>query len=166
MGFAGWVYTFARDRGFTETNASLITSVFWWSFTAGRLLGIPIARKLNARNQIVLDAVITAVGATVLTVSTHSNLLIWLGTIVLGLGLATMFPATLNIANERVAVTGSVTSWFITASGAGGAVMPWLIGRLFDDHGSKILPWFVLFATAAVVVAATLAARLLERSAH
>jgi MFS transporter, FHS family, Na+ dependent glucose transporter 1 len=164
IGFAGWVYTFARDRGFSETNASLLTSVFWWSFTAGRLLGIPVARRLPARSQILLDAAITGVGAGILALSAHSNAVLWLGTVVLGIGLATMFPATMNLANERVAVTGTVMSWFITASGAGGAVMPWLIGRLFDDHGSKILPWFVAAATLAVVVAATFAARLLERS--
>ena len=164
IGFAGWVYTFARDRGFSTTSASLLTSVFWWSFTAGRVLGIPIARFLNARNQIFLDAVVTAIGALILVASRNSASLLWVGTVVLGLGLATMFPATLNIANERVAVTGSVTSWFITASGAGGAVMPWLLGRLFDDRGSKILPWFVLVVTVAVVMAATTAARLLERS--
>ena len=45
-------------------------------------------------------------------------------------------------------------------------MLPWLIGALFEREGSKILPWFVLIVTGAVVVVALSAARLLERSAH
>lgn len=116
IGFAGWVFTFARDRGFSETRASLLTSVFWWSFTAGRVLGIPVARRLSARVWILVDAGVTVVGAVLLVLSAQSDLLVWMGTIVLGLGLATMFPAMLNLADERVAVTGSghivVHRWF------------------------------------------------------
>jgi MFS transporter, FHS family, Na+ dependent glucose transporter 1 len=164
IGFAGWVFTFARDRGFSETRASFLTSMFWWSFTAGRVLGIPVAQRLSARTQILVDAGVTVGGAVLLVISAHSNVGVWFGTIVLGLGLATMFPAMLNLANERVAVTGSVTSWFIVGAGAGSATLPWVIGRLFDDRGSTILPWFVFVVTGFVVVAALSAARLLERS--
>jgi MFS transporter, FHS family, Na+ dependent glucose transporter 1 len=162
IGFAGWVYTFARDRNFSEGSASALTSTFWWAFTAGRLIGIPIARRLSGKAQILSDVVVTMIGAGLLVVSSSSPALLWAGTIVLALGLATMFPAMINIANERVAVTGGVTSWFIGGAGAGSAVLPWIIGRLFDSQGSKILPLFVFIAAGLVAIVATTAARLFE----
>ncbi len=164
IGFAGWVYTFARDRGFSKWSASALTSTFWWAFTAGRVLGIGVARRLSASAQILLDVVVTLVGAGMLVASSSVPALLWVGTIVLGLGLATMFPAMINIANERVAVTGGVTSWFIGGAGAGSAVLPWVIGRLFDRSGSDILPGFILVFTVVVAVIATASARLLERA--
>jgi MFS transporter, FHS family, Na+ dependent glucose transporter 1 len=164
IGFAGWVYTFARDRKFTEGSASALTSTFWWAFTAGRILGIPIARYLSAKAQILSDVVVTMVGAGLLVASSSSPALLWTGTVVLALGLATMFPAMINIANERVAVTGGVTSWFIGGAGAGSAVLPWIIGRLFDSHGSDILPMFVFIAAGVVAIVATAASRLFEKA--
>jgi MFS transporter, FHS family, Na+ dependent glucose transporter 1 len=164
IGFAGWVYTFARDRNFSEGSASALTSTFWWAFTAGRLIGIPIARRLSGKAQILSDVVVTMIGAGLLVVSSSSPALLWAGTIVLALGLATMFPAMINIANERVAVTGGVTSWFIGGAGAGSAVLPWIIGRLFDSQGSDILPMFVFVAAGLVALVATIAARLFENA--
>ncbi len=164
LGFAGWVYTFAQDRGLSNRSASVLTSVFWWSFTAGRVLGIAVARRLSAKAQILVDVAITIAGAGLLVISSSSSALLWAGTTVLGLGLATMFPAMINIANERVAVTGSVTSWFIGGAGAGSAVLPWVIGHLFDRNGSDILPGFVLIVAVIVAVMATAAARLFERA--
>ena len=164
IGFAGWVYTFAQDRGFSKRSASWLTSTFWWAFTAGRVLGIAVARKLSAKAQILVDVAVTMVGAVMLVASTSSSGLLWAGTVVLGVGLATMFPAMINVANERVAVTGTVTSWFIGGAGAGSAVLPWEIGHLFDGHGSGILPGFVLILAAVVAIMSTAAARLFERA--
>ncbi len=162
IGFAGWVYTFAKDHGFSDRRASALTSTFWWAFTAGRLLGIPVARYLSAKSQILVDVVVTLGGATVLWASNSNAAMIWVGTAVLGIGLATMFPAMINVANERVAVTGRVTSWFISGAGFGSAVLPWSVGRLFNRYGSGILPLFVLAGASVVAVVSISAARLFE----
>ena len=72
-----------------------------------------------------------------------SLLIVWIGTITIGLFMASIFPTTLAFAERRVVLTGRVTGWFFTAGSAGAMGLPWLVGYSFALHGAKVLIFLV-----------------------
>jgi MFS transporter, FHS family, Na+ dependent glucose transporter 1 len=46
-GFGGWIFTYATEANIaSETGASYMNSIFWGALTLGRLLSVPLARKI------------------------------------------------------------------------------------------------------------------------
>ena len=82
-GFAGWIYTFAEDRGLTGATATLLGAAFLGTFAVGRLVSIPIAVRVDPRRVLLVDHAIVFVGLGVLLVSGRSSALIWAGTVIL-----------------------------------------------------------------------------------
>jgi fucose permease len=64
-----------------------------------------------------------------------STLALWIGTIGLGVSMASVFPTIFMLAGERMMITGTITGWFLVGSGAGSMLMPWLIGQIFALTG-------------------------------
>ncbi len=88
---------------------------------------------------------------------------LWLGCVVTGLSMASIFPTTFALAQRRLAITGAVASWLIVGSAAGSMVLPWLMGQLFGSLGPRALIlalWIDLLAATGVVIG------LLTRSAR
>ena len=73
-----------------------------------------------------------------------------IGTIGLGLSMASIFPTTLSFAGRRMELTGQVTGWFIVASSAGSMLIPLAIGQAFPLAG----PIIVIIVTATALLAA------------
>jgi hypothetical protein len=46
----------------------------------------------------------------------------------------------MTLAERRIHISGSATSWFVGGAGAGGLVFPFVIGRFFDARGADALP--------------------------
>jgi fucose permease len=61
---------------------------------------------------------------------------LWIGTVLVGLAQASIFPTFLTLAEERMHVTGTITGWFLVGAGMGGMVLPWLIGQAFVRIGA------------------------------
>jgi fucose permease len=67
-----------------------------------------------------------------------SAVALWIGAMGLGLGLASIFPTLVSLAERRMTVTGKVASWFLVGSSAGSMTLPWLIGQLFESVGPLV----------------------------
>jgi FHS family Na+ dependent glucose MFS transporter 1 len=131
-GYGAWIYTYAFTLNFgTEVTAAYLTSAFWGSFTLGRLLGIWISTKAKPLTILYLDfaGCILSVGLIILFPGSSSML--WIGTILFGLAQASIFPTFMNLAEERMHITGTVAGLFLVGAGAGGMLLPWLIGQAF-----------------------------------
>jgi FHS family Na+ dependent glucose MFS transporter 1 len=129
-GFGGWIYVIAGDRGFSEGDAAKLLSSFWATFTIGRVLAIGIATRVRPKWMLTIDLFGALVCTTVLlTVPGPTGL--WLGTLGLGLSLASVFPAALALAGEYLPLTGTVTSRIFVGASVGTITMPWLIGESF-----------------------------------
>jgi len=139
VGFGGWIYTYAvaLDLG-DEASAAYLTSGFWGALTLGRLLGIPIAARLRPRIILLGDLVGCLISVGVILWRSDSLTATWLGTVGLGLFMASVFPTTLSLAERRMAITGRVNAWFFVGASTGGMVLPWLIGQLFESIGPRI----------------------------
>jgi len=139
-GFAGWIYTFAEDRGLTGGSATLLGAAFLGTFAVGRLLSIPIAVRADPRRVLLVDHVIVFAGLGLLLVSGRSATLIWTGTVVLGLGLASLFGSMLTLSERHLPSTSTVTSLYFGGLSVGGMFLPATIGGLIAAFGAIALP--------------------------
>ena len=144
-GFAGWIYTYALSLKLaTATGAAYLASAFWGSFTLGRLLAIPISTKFAPRTILVTDLAASICGVSAILIWQTSTTVVWAGTFVVGLSLASLFPTTVNLAEQRMVLNGRVTSWFFIGASAGGMCVPWLIGQVFEQRGAVITMVMIL----------------------
>ncbi len=159
----GWIFTYTvAMRLSSETAAAYLTSAFWGSLTAGRLLAIPLAARLRPRSVLLMDLAGCIISLGLILLWPNSLAAVWVGAIGTGLAMASIFPTTLSLAESRLHITGQVTSWFFVGASLGGMTVPWIIGQLFEPVGpyATMLTIMVdVVLMAGVFVAMMLAAR-------
>jgi len=160
VGYGNWIFTYATTLNLaTETAAAYLTSAFWGFFTMGRLLGVGISARLRSRTILYLDLLGCLLSMGVILLWPASSTALWIGTLGLGLSMASVFPTTLAFAEERMRLTGKVTSWFLVGGGIGGMFWPGLIGQLYEPVGPGVTMTIIFIAiliTLPVLVALTL----------
>jgi FHS family Na+ dependent glucose MFS transporter 1 len=145
VGFGGWVYTYALKLELgNETTAAYLTSAFWGALTAGRFLAIPIAMRFRPRTILISDLVGCLVSVLIILAWPASETALWIGTIGLGVSMASVFPTTILLAERRMTITGQVTSFFLLGASLGGMFLPWLIGQLFEPLGPQVTMIIIL----------------------
>ena len=149
-GFGGWVYTYAFTLGLGNTiTAAYLTSAFWGSFTIGRLLGVWVAGRARSQTILLLDLFGCLASVAVIMIWRQSALALWIGSLGLGVFMASIFPTLMMLAGERMRVSGAITGWFLVGSGAGNMLLPWLIGQAFVFTGPQAMPVIVVVDIAA-----------------
>jgi MFS transporter, FHS family, Na+ dependent glucose transporter 1 len=139
LGFGNWIYTFSTQLNMvSDTGAAYLTSAFWGAFTLARLLGVGISTRLRSQTILVADLTGCLVGFAILLLWPSSSLALWVGTIVIGLSIASVFATGMAFADQRLSLTGEMTGWILVGSGIGGMVSPWLIGQLFESVSPRI----------------------------
>ncbi len=138
-GYGGWVFTYATAQNLADTaRAAYLTSGFWGALTLGRLLSIPIAARFRPGLILLADLVGCAVSLAVILLFPTSLLAAWIGTLGVGLSMASAFPTMISLAGSWMAVTGQITSFFFVGASTGGMFLPWVIGQLFDRVGPQV----------------------------
>jgi FHS family Na+ dependent glucose MFS transporter 1 len=139
LGYGNWIYTFSsRLHLATDTGAAYLTSAFWGAFTISRLLGILISSRFRPQTILVADLTGCLVAFAVLLLWPTSILALWVGTIVMGLSIASVFATGIAFAEQRLSLTGVMTGWILVGGGFGGMVFPWLIGQMFESISPRI----------------------------
>jgi fucose permease len=69
----------------------------------------------------------------------ESAVALWMGTILFGLSQASIFPTFLTLSEERMHITGTIAGLFLVGAGAGGMILPWLIGQAFVQVGASAM---------------------------
>ena len=153
LGFGNWIYTYALTLKLeTVITAAYLTSAFWGSFTFGRLLGVWISTRLRPTTILYMDIIGCAVSVIIIMLWKDSNTALWVGTVGLGLSMASMFPTFILLAGERMQITGAITGWFLVGSGAGSMFLPWLIGQIFAFTGPKAMTTVLLVDVVAIIL--------------
>jgi len=157
LGFSGWIFDYGVARGLDRVGqASWLGTGFLAAFTLGRLLSIPIAGRLRPLAVLGGDVLLCVVGLAILLMGRSDLAAMWAGTVVFGLGTASMFPTMLSLAEPHIPSTSAVTSAFLVGAALGSMFVPWIIGALIDRSGASAMPWVVLAGTvicALVIVA-------------
>ena len=150
VGFGNWVYTYALTLGLgTAITSAYLTSAFWGTFTLGRLLGIWVSTRARAATILFVDLLGCLASLGLILLWQDSAMALWAGAIGLGLFMASVFPTILMLAGERMHITGAMTGWFLVGGGAGGMLLPWVIGQAFVGTGAGAMPVLVLVTVAA-----------------
>jgi FHS family Na+ dependent glucose MFS transporter 1 len=156
LGFGNWVYTYALTLNLAnESSAAQLNSAFWGAFTIGRLLGILTAARMRSQTILFMDLAGCIVSTAIILIWRDSVLALWVGTIGLGLFMASIFATILMLASERIHVTGAITGLFLVGSALGSALLPYFIGQVFVQVGPQAMPVIVLvdiFAFLAVLL--------------
>ena len=144
-GYGAWIYTYAFTLNFgTEVTAAYLTSAFWGSFTLGRLLGIWVSTRAKPLTILYLDFAGCILSVGLVMLFPESSLMLWIGTILFGIAQASIFPTFLNLAEERMHVTGTIAGLFLVGAGVGGMILPWLIGQAFVQVGASAMMAMIL----------------------
>jgi len=145
MSVGHWAYTlFTESRGISTARAGFWVSVYWGSFTIGRILAGFLAYKFLSRKIAKFAAVLGLFGSVLITVNL-SHWLSILGIAITGLAIAPIFPALISSTSYRVGKkhTTNTIGMQISAAGLGGALIPGLVGILAKNISLEIIPIFI-----------------------
>lgn len=144
VSYGNWIYAYAVKLGlYTEITANSLNSAFWGFFTVGRLLAIWISTRLRPLTILYLDFVGCILSMVLIVLFRDSATMLRVGSILLGLSFASIFPTFITLSEERMHVTGTITGWFLVGGSIGGMIVPVLIGQAFDRFGPTSMSMIV-----------------------
>jgi MFS transporter, FHS family, Na+ dependent glucose transporter 1 len=136
VAFSGWIFTYVTELGLTnETNAAYLTSLFWGALAVGRLIGIPIAARVRPRTILWADFILAFLSLLVMLAWPRSLPAVIFTSAALGLAFASIYPTTMALSGEIMALSGKITGYFSLGNSAGTMLVPWVIGPLFEWAG-------------------------------
>lgn len=145
LSYGSWIYSFAVSLDIAgKRGAAYLTSAYWGALTLGRMISVMIAIGVKPKTMIVMDLIGCIASAVLVTFFPHSRYIVWGGTILMGLSIASLFPTTINYAEKNMDITGRVTSWFLVGGGIGGMFFPWFVGQRFESTGPVFMPMLIL----------------------
>lgn len=142
----GWIFNYAKGFGATDADSAKLTAAYWGAFTVGRFLGIPISARVRPAVILVVDVLLCLLSMAVLWFGHGALAANWIGAIVFGLGMASIFATMLGYAGSRMALTGSVAGLFLACGSMGSMLLPLLIGSLVVRSGPDMIPALLFIA--------------------
>ena len=155
--YGSYVFTFAvtyKELCFSKSKAALLNAVYWGSFTFGRLIGIGIAMlKISTTFMLVSDFIGCMCAVLLIAIIHTSDVVIWIGTALLGLAVASVFPSMLLWVDEHLEVTGKVTAVLVNGATFGDMVLPLTVGLLITNVNPELFLYLMLvYCSAATLV--------------
>ena len=136
IGFGGWIFTYVSELGITDLRtASLMTSIFWGSLTLGRLIAIPVSKKVSLASMLLFNLCFLVVVLGLILIWPNRLWMLWVGSAGMGLATSLLFPTILSFAESKLNMTGRVTGLFFLGSGLGMMVLPMVLGQVYEFWG-------------------------------
>jgi len=145
MSLGHWIYTLLTEsRKISNSTAGFWVSVYWGSFTVGRILAGFLAYKFLSRKIAKYAAALGLFGSVLIALNISQYLSLF-GIAVTGLAIAPIFPALISSTSYRVGQehTANTIGMQISAAGLGGALLPGLAGVLARNFSLELIPLFV-----------------------
>jgi FHS family Na+ dependent glucose MFS transporter 1 len=145
VSYGSWIYNYVLKMNLGDDKmAAYMTSTFWGSLTAGRLIGVPVAARLRPRTILLIDLIGCFISIGIALAWPTSLLAITVASIMIGLSMASIYPTALTFAERRMKITGQVTGFLIVGGSTGGMIVPLLIGQMFESVGPRVMMFVVL----------------------
>jgi FHS family Na+ dependent glucose MFS transporter 1 len=139
FGFGGWIYSYAIHSNLANaTTAAYLNSAYWGSFSLARLISIPVAMRFRSQTILQSGMVIALASLGIIFFFPTSQGGMWLGTVGVGLGVATLFPVTLTWVGDHLRIDGRTTGYFFVGASLGTMTLPWIIGQFFESSGPQV----------------------------
>lgn len=149
VSFGDWIYTYAISTNLADPiNATYLSSLFWGGLTFGTLITIPLAARFPIW-KVLLGSVIGAVGSVILMLFVPTS--IWVGTALLGLTFASVWPLTISWASSTMHINGKITGWLFAGANIGAMIFPWFVGQFFVTISPAIMLWTVLLIAVCMI---------------
>ena len=128
MGFGGFAHGYCTDHlGTSSDVATAVLSLFWGSYTLGRIASAPIALRVSPQRMLVTFHT-GAFGATAALLARPDSVeVIWAVAAVYGLSISGMFAAAFSLCEVYVPVSGGAATVFIMGSSLGKMSLPVLV---------------------------------------
>ncbi len=156
IGYGNWLSSYAFQMGLANQQTSvLLTSVYWGAFTVSRLISIPLAARLKPRRIVIYDIIGSLIGLGLVFIFPRQPIVLWIGTVLLGISVASLFPTMLTYAESLLKMSGKVTSIFFISGSVGSILLPWVIGQTVDSVGEIVITrilFFTLCAAGAILL--------------
>jgi FHS family Na+ dependent glucose MFS transporter 1 len=154
VSYGGWVYSFVL---ITEPGnvpaASYLTSAFWLAITAGRLITIPFAARAHPGHILLVSLIGALASLGLMLLLPGSFAAVVVGTVGLGLSIASLSPVTLSLAERSMPIHGRITGWLWVFGSIGAIITPWLVGRLIGSiNPTAMIAALFVYAAAGVIV--------------
>jgi FHS family Na+ dependent glucose MFS transporter 1 len=155
-GYGAYLHTYASlHLNFNKDIAAYLNSAFWASFAFGRMCGIPLSIAFSPLQMIFSDLIGCIGSLTLLLVLNKSSLILWIGSMLFGISVASIYPSAIAYTEKHLSITGKRMSILAIGGAAGDAVIPLLMGYSIN------FKWpgrtgFVLITLSVVILASLL----------
>jgi FHS family Na+ dependent glucose MFS transporter 1 len=152
--FGGWIYSYALSLGLADAaRAAYLTSVFWLTFTVGRLISIPAATRFRPAQ--VIPAALAGCTAFLglLIVFPGSPQVLWIAAAGAGFCMAPVWPTGFTLAGQSIELTARISGFILLGDSLGGMVLPGLTGWIMENAGAPAMPKLVLASAGATFLA-------------
>eukprot|EP00002_Diphylleia_rotans_P007666 TRINITY_DN17314_c0_g1_i1.p2 TRINITY_DN17314_c0_g1~~TRINITY_DN17314_c0_g1_i1.p2 ORF type:complete len:530 (-),score=100.60 TRINITY_DN17314_c0_g1_i1:338-1927(-) len=133
VGYGAFLLAYSVESvGVTEAEGQYLTSLYWGSLSLGRLIAIPIATRYSPRQMLAVDfAGCFTAGVIIWTLHEYETAL-WVGSLIFGTSMGSIFPATISLGESYVAVSGRIASFFVMGAAFGETFVPMLLGQMLS----------------------------------
>ena len=157
-GFGSLIFTVAVTGrlGFSKSIAAVLQSVYWGTFCFTRMISITCALfGVRASVMIMGNLFGSFVASLIMTFYIHNALAIWIGSAVLGMSYASIFPTAMTWMSENAKATGKATAVLVTAGTVGDITLPAVMGVMVAKVSADSLIYFTFIG---VIISAATAA--------
>ena len=157
-GFGSLIFTVAvtGQLGFSKSTAAVLQSVYWGTFCFTRMISVTCAFfGVRASIMIMGNLFGSFVAALIMTFYIHNALAIWIGSAVLGMSYASIFPTAMTWMSENAKATGKATAVLVTAGTVGDITLPAVMGVMVAKVSPESLIYFTFIG---VIISAASAA--------
>ncbi len=144
LSFGNWIYTYTITLDLTDAaGAAFLNSGFWFAFTAGRLISIPLAVRLKPAQIVAVGLAGALVFALVPFLFPNSLMALWVVAVGMGLFMAPIWPGGFNLAGQSLALTATISSIILLGDSLGGMILPSATGKIIEWAGAPAMVYLV-----------------------
>lgn len=166
VSYGSWIFTVAVTGAlnFSKSKGAIIQSLYWGMFAFTRLFSVLLA-MLSVRSSVMLVGNLTGslIAASIMVSFPHNAAAIWVGSAVLGMSYASVFPTTMTWMSETINAMGVATTVLFGAGSVGVIAIPAAVGGLISISPDAL---FYLTLVGVIISAAFVVLLLLARHFH
>jgi len=134
----GWTSTYVNGAGYSPRAATLALAAYWGALMLGRILAARMLHTFAKSSLVAWSAIISLIGCAIL-LTAHWFWSFMLGTALIGLSYAPIFPTTLAIAGDHYSErAGTVFGLLFSVALIGGMLLPWAVGQVSQQFGLRL----------------------------
>jgi MFS transporter, FHS family, Na+ dependent glucose transporter 1 len=144
LSFGNWIYTYTITLNLADAaGAAFLNSGFWFSFTLGRFISIPLASRFKPVQLISISLAGALLFALIPFIFPNSLTALWIVAIGLGLFMAPIWPGGFNLAGQSLALTATISSIILLGDSLGGMILPSSTGKIIEWVGAPAMVYLV-----------------------